>query len=310
MDILIISGFLGAGKTTFIKALAKHTKKEIAILENEYGDVGIDGDILKKQTSGGEVNIWEMTEGCICCSTKRDFASSVLTIANSIDPECLVIEPTGVGFLSKILANLQQIEYEKIRLLAPITIIDGHSYMRYVQEYSVLYQDHVASASIIFVSKMEQATSDEKGQIMAELKKINPKGRIITEHYSLMNQSEWNRLFEVGYDGILLKPKKETELLDIDTFSLADAIVSSPEQLLLMLEDLIRGKYGNIIRAKGQIEARGQKFRFDVSDGQYIVSGADSELENKAIFIGKNIQRQKLRRNFFEKIKYIPTTNR
>ena len=58
MDILIISGFLGAGKTTFIKALAKHTKKEIAILENEYGDVGIDGDILKKQTSGGEVNIW------------------------------------------------------------------------------------------------------------------------------------------------------------------------------------------------------------------------------------------------------------
>ncbi len=310
MDILIISGFLGAGKTTFIKALAKHTKKEIAILENEYGDIGIDGDILKKQTSGGEVSIWEMTEGCICCSTKRDFASSVLTIANSIDPECLVIEPTGIGFLSKILANLQQIEYEKIRLLAPITIVDGHSYMRYAQEYSVLYQDQVASASVIFVSKMEQATSDEKGQIMAELKKINPKGQIMTEHYSLMNQSEWNHLFEVGYDGILLKPKEETELLDIDTFSLADAIVSSPEQLLLMLEDLIRGKYGNIFRAKGQVEARGQKFRFDVSDGQYMVSGADSELENKAVFIGKNIQRQKLRRNFFEKIKYMPTTNR
>jgi len=82
MDILIVSGFLGAGKTTFIKALSKKTGKEFAILENEYSDLGVDGERLQDST----INIWELTEGCICCSTKQDFAQSVLTIANTISP--------------------------------------------------------------------------------------------------------------------------------------------------------------------------------------------------------------------------------
>ena len=94
MKILVVSGFLGAGKTTFIKSLAEHTGKEFAILENEYGDVGIDGNLLKEQQKVGEVNIWELTEGCICCLMKGDFAASVLTIANTVGPEYLVIEPT------------------------------------------------------------------------------------------------------------------------------------------------------------------------------------------------------------------------
>ena len=77
MKILIVSGFLGAGKTTFIKALAKHTGKEFAILENEYGAAGIDKDRLETELASGTVNIWEMTEGCICCSAKGDFALSL-----------------------------------------------------------------------------------------------------------------------------------------------------------------------------------------------------------------------------------------
>lgn len=81
MKILIVSGFLGAGKTTFIKALAKHTKKDFAILENEYGAAGIDADRLRAEEGQSPVNIWEMTEGCICCSAKGDFSLSVLSIA-------------------------------------------------------------------------------------------------------------------------------------------------------------------------------------------------------------------------------------
>ena len=127
MKILIVSGFLGAGKTTFIKALAKHTGKEFAILENEYGAAGIDKDRLETELASGTVNIWEMTEGCICCSAKGDFALSVLSIANAVDPEYLVIEPTGVGKLGNIVENLKQIEYDRITLLAPVTVVDIHS---------------------------------------------------------------------------------------------------------------------------------------------------------------------------------------
>ena len=306
MNILIVSGFLGAGKTTFIRALAGHAGKEVAVLENEYGDVGIDGDILKKDTPKGTINIWEMTEGCICCSMKGDFASSVLTIANSVDPEYLVIEPTGVGFLSKILDNLKQIEYERIHLLAPVAIVDGHSYMRYAREYPALYQDQIASASVIFISKMEQSDQSEKDNLKHELQKINPGSRIVTEHYSLMTQPDWDRLLSAGYDGKPVVQKKAEELPD--TFSLEDSVISSPEKLFMVMEDLIRGYYGDIIRAKGQVMAGQQKLRFDVADGRYTISGADSELKNKVVFIGKNIRRQKLRKNFFRQVKYHMTT--
>ena len=108
MKILVVSGFLGAGKTTFIRTLAERTKKDFAVMENEYGAVNVDGDLLE-QTN--DLNIWELTEGCICCSMQNDFATSILTIANTVDPEYLIVEPTGVGMLSKIIENIQKIEY-------------------------------------------------------------------------------------------------------------------------------------------------------------------------------------------------------
>ena len=97
MKILLVSGFLGAGKTTFIEEMTRKVKKDFVVLENEYGEVGIDGDLLKKDYD----KVWEMTEGCICCSMKSDFANSVMTIANSMDPEILIVEPTGVGKIGR-----------------------------------------------------------------------------------------------------------------------------------------------------------------------------------------------------------------
>lgn len=119
MKILIVSGFLGAGKTTFIKRLARNVDQRFAILENEYGAAGIDGVRLGQNRQGTQKNVWEMTEQCICCIGKKDFAASVLTIANVVDPEYLIVEPTGVGSLARIIENLRQIEYERIQLLSP-----------------------------------------------------------------------------------------------------------------------------------------------------------------------------------------------
>ena len=103
MKILIVSGFLGAGKTTLIKEMANKTKRDFVIMENEYGDVDIDSNMLKDEG----MNIWELTEGCVCCSMKQDFATSILTIANSLDPEFLIVEPTGVAKLGNIINNIK-----------------------------------------------------------------------------------------------------------------------------------------------------------------------------------------------------------
>ena len=133
MKILIVSGFLGAGKTTFIKRLARNVDQRFVILENEYGAAGIDGARLGQNQQGTQKNVWEMTEQCICCTGKKDFAASVLTIANVVDPEYLIVEPTGVGSLAQIIENLRQIEYERIQLLSPATIVDVYSYRRYIR---------------------------------------------------------------------------------------------------------------------------------------------------------------------------------
>ena len=84
---------------------------------------------------------------------KKDFASSVLTIANAVDPEYLIVEPTGVGRLSRIIENLKQIEYERIRLLSPVTIVDIYSFGRYLEEYPELYKDQIASAGTVIVPR-------------------------------------------------------------------------------------------------------------------------------------------------------------
>lgn len=296
MKVLIISGFLGAGKTTFIRELVKKTRKKIAILENEYGAAGIDKDILKSDIADSSANIWEMTEGCICCSMKNDFAASVLTIANTVDPDYLVVEPTGVGMLSGVIRSLQQIEYERITLLAPITIVDGQSYMRYQREYPALYRDQIASSYTIIVSKMERATTSELYQLKLELQKWNSTEEIITDHYSFMDLDFWNRLLARNYNGSLEEMVQEPQELP-DVVSFEDVYMIAPEKLLLLVEQVVYGYFGNIFRAKGIIRAGDQVFQFDVADGTYAIRGA-SCASGKVVFIGTDINKKKLWRYF------------
>lgn len=275
MKILIVSGFLGAGKTTFIQELNRRTPGGVAVLENEYGASGIDGDALAADDEAGRLKIWEMTEGCICCSMKRDFAASVLTIANSVDPDVLVVEPTGVGSLSAVLQNLRQIEYERITLLAPVTIVDGHSFGRYLAEYPELYRDQIRAAHTLLLSKMEQADAASREALCAQLRGINPAAQIVSEHYTRMGPDFWQGLLARRWDGTVETPPETAgpQILP-DSYSLRRVSLRAPGQLILLAEGLIRGAYGNIIRAKGVVEAGGVPLRLDVADGRYVIGGA------------------------------------
>lgn len=300
MNILVVSGFLGAGKTTFIKALAAHTGKDFVILENEYGDVGIDGDRLRTQ-SRGDVNIWELTEGCICCSMKGECAASVLTIANTVDPEYLVIEPTGVGLLSQIIANLQRIEYEKISLLAPITIVDGQNLWRSLREYPVICEDQLRCARTIFVSKLEQSAPEEQARIREALRARAPESTIHTDPYEHMERDAWLALLKAKYDGTMMEdPPKDLGVLP-DSFSLSGITMEGPEGLILLLEHLVHGAYGQVVRAKGCVAAGGECLCFDLAGGEYCITGevgaAGGEV-GKAVFIGTDIERERIRRFF------------
>ena len=302
MKILIISGFLGAGKTTFIKELAKRTKKEIAIFENEYGTSGVDGDILKEST---KVNIWELTEGCICCSVKGDFAASVLTIANTVNPEYLVIEPTGVAMLSNLITNLKQIEYEHIKLMAPISIVDALSLERYKNEFPEIYKDQIEFADTVIFSKSENLSENEKEKLGLEVKSINNSCNIVSDHYSIQPDSWWDSLLIKYLDGTVDIPIKDETAEMPDSFSLNNISVRSVEKFIIFLENLIRGMYGNVFRAKGSFTVKGLNLRFDVADNRYMVELDTDEISDKVVFIGNDIKKQKIREIFFENSNFI-----
>ena len=302
MKILIISGFLGAGKTTFIKELAKRTKKEIAIFENEYGTSGVDGDILKEAT---KVNIWELTEGCICCSVKGDFAASVLTIANTVNPEYLVIEPTGVAMLSNLITNLKQIEYEHIKLMAPISIVDALSLERYKNEFPEIYKDQIEFADTVIFSKSENLSKNEKEKLELEVNSINNSCNIVSAHYSTQPDSWWDSLLLKYLDGTVDIPIKDETAEMPDSFSLNNISVRSVERFIIFIENLIRGEYGNVFRAKGSFAVKGLNLRFDVADNRYLVELDTDEISDKVVFIGNDIKKQKIREVFFENSNFV-----
>lgn len=305
MKILIVSGFLGAGKTTFIKALAKNTGCEIAVLENEYGASGIDGDRLAGALADGTVNIWEMTEGCICCSAKGDFAASVLTIANAVDPEYLVVEPTGVGMLGQIIQNLRQIEYERIAILPAITIVDIGSWQHYERDFPELYHNQIREAGTIVLSKTEHSSAEEIAAVQSMIREKNSEAEIVTDYHRL-DRSFWMRFLNAEKDEKEHDASENSEALP-DSFSLENISLESPERLILFLEELIRGHFGDIIRAKGQVPSGGLVLEFDVAGDRYSIRqpepGPESEAEakGKVVFIGRRIDKRTIRHRFISR---------
>ena len=313
MRILVVSGFLGAGKTTFIKELARRTREDFSVMENEYGQVGIDGQLLAEkempesgEEDAGKLNIWELTEGCICCSMKSDFASSILTIANTIDPEYLIVEPTGVGMLSNVMSNIRLIQYERISLLSPITILDGNSFDRYCQEFPDIYRDQIASAGCVLVSKMEGADRQTLEQLEQSIRQINPDAEIFTTHYSANPNSWWESLLSRPADPAQKLPGK-AETPDLQNLGLTEVSLPSGNQLLLFLQGVVAGVFGDICRAKGYLPVgSGEQtawLRFDVVDHNYSITGIEEMPDSRAVLIGKGLKknwlREVLQKNFW-----------
>ena len=291
MKVLVISGFLGAGKTTFIKELARRTHRDFAVMENEYGEVGIDGAVLDQ--SPEKLNIWELTEGCICCSRKSDFAASVLTIANTLDPEYLIVEPTGVGMLSKVLENLAQIQYEKITLLSPVTLVDGRAWDRCRREFPEIFMDQLSHAGTVLITKLESGDPEDLQAVASRLAELAPEARILPEAYGNQPDSWFEGLLSKGLHGAI--PQGSDLQADLENLSLTDVGLETPDQLLLFLNGIVSGVFGDVYRAKGYLKAGDSWLRFDSADRLYSLTGCSPMEDSRAVFIGRDLRRSLLR---------------
>lgn len=290
MKILLVSGFLGAGKTTFIEEMTRKVKKDFVVLENEYGEVGIDGDLLKKDYD----KVWEMTEGCICCSMKSDFANSVMTIANSMDPEILIVEPTGVGMLSSVMNNIKKVEYDRIQILEPVTIVDPMCIDLYKEEFQDIFIDQIKSSRMIIISKTEGLELDLIENAKKFIKDINPEADIFDGGYSRYDTSWW--------EGILEKPwisrddsKKGVALeSEIDNIGFTGVSFDSLLTFQSYMSAIMRARFGNIIRAKGSLKINDVWTKLDIVGENYTLKEIEPMDTSKIILIGTDLHKEEL----------------
>ncbi|MCM1349838.1 MAG: GTP-binding protein [Prevotella sp.] len=172
----IISGFLGAGKTTLIKKLFEtgfHNEK-VVLIENEFGEIGIDGSFLKE--SG--VNIKEINSGCICCSLVGDFSASMSEVISTYQPERIIIEPSGVGKLSDIVKAVEKLDLN-LELNIVATVVDGGKCKVYMKNFGEFFNNQVSDAHIVVMSKVERLSNEKVVEAYELIKEKNPNCNVI-----------------------------------------------------------------------------------------------------------------------------------
>ena len=172
----IFSGFLGAGKTTLIKKLIAdgYNGIKLVLIENEFGQIGIDGGFLKE--SG--IEITEMNSGCICCSLVGDFGSALKDVIDQFSPERILIEPSGVGKLSDVVAAVKRVEGTEI--CGTVTVIDASKCKIYLKNFKEFYENQIKYAGTIILSRTGNISQEKLDQAIALIREINDHSQIIT----------------------------------------------------------------------------------------------------------------------------------
>ena len=298
MKILVVSGFLGAGKTTFIQELVRRTGRDFAIYENEYGQADIDARRLRQDS---DLKVWESTENCICCSGKQDFATSVLTISNTIDPEYLIVEPTGVAKLQSILDNVNRVAWERISLLAPVTVVDAVSWQNQRTDFPEIFDNQLSAAASVVISKLAPGSEDAAEPIKQLAAEMNPQAEVIAESsYADIPDEWWNGLLTRALDGSVLKDAAgdEDEGPDLETMALTHAELPSPTHLIWLLDAASAGVFGKLARAKGTLPCGNQWVKFDLVERAWAITGDEPQEESRCVFIGRDLLRHGLREVF------------
>lgn len=278
--------------------MAKKTKRQYVIIENEFSEFSVDGPLLSnKEIDSAALEVRELSEGCICCSGKLDFASTVLTVANTLDPDYLLVEPSGVAFPGRILNNLNKICYERIGILDPITILDGVNYLSSKALFKDFFDDQIRTAKHIVISKSESFSTEDFEHIRKNLN-IDESVNFPMKHYSYWTEEEWwNLLKKSGTEEKKVYAESEMEI-DAENIGFKPFNCFSPDEMVYILEELQTGKYGNIIRSKGFFNNEDLYYRFDYVSGQYQVGGNVEMEDSRAIVIGTDLKHKKLKKLF------------
>ncbi len=197
----IFSGFLGAGKTTLIKKLIaeSYSGEKIVLIENEFGEIGIDGSFLKE----AGIEITEMNSGCICCSLVGDFGEALKKVLEQFAPERIIIEPSGVGKLSDVISAVEKVNSPDLVLNSFTTVVDANKCKMYIKNFGEFFNNQVEHASAIVLSHTKNISDKKLSECVKLLREHNPKAELIT--------TDWD---EITGDKIVLALENKNTLAE------------------------------------------------------------------------------------------------
>ena len=205
----IISGFLGAGKTTFIKKMLEEvfSGEKVVLVENEYGEVGIDGGFLKD--SGIEIK--ELNSGCICCSLVGDFNRSLNEVIETYHPDRILIEPSGVGKLSDVMSSVKDMEKNHdVKLNALVTVANAMKATKQMKAFGEFFNNQIENATTVVLSRTQNMKEEKLELCVKEIQKLNPKAAIITTPWASISGEQILKVIE-QQDSLMQEMMKEYE---------------------------------------------------------------------------------------------------
>ena len=180
----IISGFLGAGKTTLIKKLIAEAfqGEKLVLIENEFGEIGIDGGFLKE----AGIQITEMNSGCICCSLVGDFGEALKEVLEKYNPDRVIIEPSGVGKLSDVIKAVQDIG-DSVVINSTATVVDASKCKMYMKNYGEFYNNQIEYAGTVILSRTQNVSADKLDKCLKMIREKNDAASVITTPWDDIN---------------------------------------------------------------------------------------------------------------------------
>ena len=329
-QIDIVSGFLGAGKTTLIKKLLKEALngQKVVLIENEFGEIGVDGGFLKE----AGIEIKEMNSGCICCSLVGDFGTSLKEVMTTYAPERILIEPSGVGKLSDVMKAVQDVDMGKdVVLNSAVAVVDASKCKMYIKNFGEFFINQIAHAGTIILSRTQNISEEKLEKAIGLIREHNKKATIITTPWDKLDGNDILKTIEGATD--LEKELMEQVMEDhahhhdhdhehhhehgdgctcgchdhehghhhadevFTSWGLETPHVFTKEEIKIILEALEDEKtYGFVLRSKGMVPEKGTEewLYFDYVPGEAEVRTGKPDVTGKICVIGSKLSEEAL----------------